>query len=157
MFDIGAGIGVPYGVIGFKGTIGISPVQIPCGLNLGCSAGWLPFANDFFFNPTAELMILDRFKPVRPKISVSYSKGTAVIMIMSTNLDMLYYKPYPGIGAYAGIDWRPAKTLPISFDINIGWLFHSASKKEVIADYQRALDSLLVTGGHLMGLIREKR
>jgi hypothetical protein len=141
MWEVGLGIGVPYGVIGGKLALGNEQITADLGLGL------VPFAWSPCVSLSGVLHFGDRYAPVRPKITVSLSNATGVIaLIDQADMEALYSKTYPGVGAYAGLDFRLGKTSPLGIDLNIGWVFPFAGNDAILKDYEEVRDRYVSEG-----------
>jgi len=136
IWEIGAGIGLPYGVFGGKLSLGNDLITGDVGFGL------VPFTWEPVFTFSSVIHFMDRWSTVRPKITLSYSNVAATTFILeSSDFDVLYEETFPGFGVYAGIDWRLSKTGPFLIDINIGWIFPNIGNDKIKQRYNQAVDN----------------
>ena len=141
MWNVGAGIGIPYGAFGGKLSLGTDLITGDIGL------GVLPFAWTSVISVSGVVHFLDRYSGVRPKITLTYSNVVGAILLLKENsLDPLYDESFPGIATYAGLDWRLSKTSPLCIDLNIGWVFPFVGNDEIRRRYDEAVVDLKSRG-----------
>ncbi len=126
MWSAGVGAGIPYGTFGGKFSMGTGLIAGDIGF------GVFPFAWTPTISASGVLHFLDRYATVRPKATLTYSNVVAAILFLEENsLDPLYDETFPGLAAYAGVDWRISKTSPICIDLNVGWTFPFEGNDEI--------------------------
>ena len=141
MWEIGAGLGVPYGTFGGKLSAGNQSITGDIGF------GILPFAWTPGISLGGSIHFGDRYANFRPKITVTYSNIVgAILMLESGGTETLYDETFAGIGIYAGFDWRIMKTLPFCLDVNIGWTFPFVGNDEMMKRYNDVRDDLINRG-----------
>lgn len=141
MWDIGCGIGVPYGTFGGKLSIGTSQFTGDFGVGL------LPFAWQPAFSLAGVVHFGNRYANVRPKLTATYSNVAAAILILeSGGTETLFDETFSGIGVYLGVDWRLSKTSPLIIDLNIGWIFPAVGNDEIRKRNDEAIDDLRSRG-----------
>ena len=141
MWSAGAGVGVPYGTFGGKFSLGTDLITGDIGF------GVFPFAWTPAISASGVLHFLDRYATVRPKITLTYSNVVAAILFLEENsLDPLYDETFPGLAAYAGVDWRISKTSPLCIDLNVGWIFPFEGNDKIKEKFDRVKDDLQSQG-----------
>jgi len=145
VWSMGAGAGIPYGVLGGKLAVGGSRAMGEFGF------GFVPLAWESALSAGAVLHLGSRWAPVRPKLTVTYSTAAAAIIILdnsfgSTSLDPLYKELFPGFGVYGGMDWRIGRSSTICLDLNVGWIFPNVGNHGVEERYWKAVEDLIGEG-----------
>jgi outer membrane protein OmpA-like peptidoglycan-associated protein len=141
IWNIGAGLGLPYGVIGGKLGLGGDWLSGDVGFGI-VPLSWQPAVSG-----SAVLYLANRNATVRPKFTFGYSNAAAALVILedasgSTGLDTIYDETFPGVGIYGGVDWRISKTAPFCLDLNIGWIFPKGGNKKIEDKYQEIVADL---------------
>ena len=127
VWDVGAGLGLPYGAVGGKASLGASLVTGDVGLGL-VPIPWSPE-----ISVGGAIHFRGRHAALRPKVTLAYSNvGEAIGIIDPGDSDALYHEHYPGIGICGGVDWRPAKTSAVCLDLNLGWIFTFVGSDEIL-------------------------
>lgn len=141
MWEIGCGLGVPYGTIGGKFSVGTSQFTGDIGV------GMLPFAWQPAISVAGVVHFGNRYANVRPKLTAAYSNVAAAILILeSGGTETIFDETFSGFGTYFGVDWRLSKTSPLVIDLNIGWVFPSVGNDEIRKRNDEALEDLRMRG-----------
>lgn len=146
VWDVGTGLGVPYGIFGGKVSLGTSLITGDIGLGL------LPFAWEPGVSVSGAVHFGSQYAAVRPKLTLAYSNIVAASLLLEEDsVDALYEETFSGIGIYGGMDWRLDKTSPFCIDLNIGWVFPFVGNSEIRERYDRAKADLRSQGYSLTG------
>ena len=147
IIELGLGLGLPYGTIGGKISAGNSFLTGNVGF------GILPFAWDLSTSFGATLSLLDRYSPVRIKVSGLWSNTVAAIIFINQSYgqstlsgDLLYKEEFPGFALYGGIDVRLGKTSPYFVEFQVGGIFPTVGLDEVKKRYDEKRDEMAVRG-----------
>lgn len=137
IWDVGCGLGLPYGVMGGKLALGAKPVKGEVGL------GVVPLVWSAAYSAGGTLSFAGQYSTVRPKITFVCSNAAAIIVFLEEgDLDPIYDEVFPGFGIYAGIDWRLGKTIPFCVDLNVGWVSAFKGNDEVERRFYEVRDDL---------------
>lgn len=121
--EIGVGLGLPYGFLGGRISMGNDIFSGDVGLGL------VPISWDGSFSIGGTIHLLNRYSNVRPKITILWSNTAGYNLIYGKtsshstslfNLKVLYKEAFPGFGFYGGVDIKFGKTSNIFMDIIIG-------------------------------------
>jgi hypothetical protein len=139
---LGAGIGIPYGIIGLRGGPEFARWSPTIGIGL------VPFDWSAAFTVSGTVYFNDRTKTVRPKITLAYSNAAAIAVILNGDQlsDPLFSKVYSGFACYFGIDWRFTKQASYTLEIGIGGAFPLEGIDQVNDDLKEAQASYLSQG-----------
>lgn len=141
LWEIGAGLGVPYGTFGGKYSYGTEKFSGNIGL------GILPFSWTPAVSVSGVVHFRDRYESIRPKLTLTLSSMVAAILLLEEgSMEPLYDETFSGLGVYAGADWRLGKTSPFGVDFNIGWVFPFVGNDEIMDRYDEAVGDLVSRG-----------
>lgn len=121
--ELGIGLGLPYGVLGGKISLGNDIISGDLGLGL------MPISWDGSFSIGGTIHLLDRYNNVRLKITGLWSNTAGYNLIYGqtssysgsiSSLKVLYKEAFPGFGFFGGLDIKFGKTSNMFIDLNIG-------------------------------------
>ncbi len=121
IFEGGFGIGLPYGALGFRGSVGNSLIMGEFGI------GDYPVSPKTCFSIGGSVHFLDRYNWIHPKVTCTYSSHAATLAYELTDQQDKVVEEisesFNGIGIYAGCDIRFASDGNWFLDLNAGWRF----------------------------------
>ena len=145
--ELGLGLGLPYGTIGGKISVGNSIVTGDIGL------GMVPLSWDLSGSFGATLNLLDRYSPVRLKLSGLWSNSVCTIIFINQTFgqslltgDVLYKEIFPGFAFYGGVDIRLGKTSPYCVEFRVGGISPTAGIGEIKKRYDSKREELQYRG-----------
>jgi hypothetical protein len=146
-FEVGAGFGVPYGVLGGRASLGSALVSGDIGL------GIVPIAWDVSMAVGASVHLLDRYSAVNLRLTVEYTTTAAYIILQkkTASLDLgstsVFYKEgFPGYAVLGGVDIRFGSMSELFLSLNIGVVASIAGKEEVERKYNQEKALLAAQG-----------
>jgi hypothetical protein len=138
----GAGIGISYGLLGFRGGPEFARWS-PC---LG--VGVVPIDWSLGITVSGTVFLTDRTKTVRPKITLAYSNAVAIaaVVVGDDIFDPAFSKTYSGLAGYFGIDWRITKRSTITLELGVGAVYPFEGIDQVNEDLKEAQERYLSQG-----------
>ncbi|MDI6766341.1 MAG: hypothetical protein QME52_05905 [Bacteroidota bacterium] len=121
--ELGIGLGLPYGFLGGRISLGTDIISGELGLGL------VPISWDGSFSIGGTIHLLNRYDNVRPKITILWSNTAGYNLIYGqtssysssiSSLKVLYKEAFPGFGFFGGLDIKFGKTSNMFIDLNIG-------------------------------------
>ena len=147
IIEAGAGIGVPYGVIGGKFSIGDALVSGDV------AVGIIPLAWEISAAVGGSLHLFDRYNAVVPRLTIQYTTTAAYNLILkqtnafsSSNTSTFYKEGFPGCAILGGVDIRLGKSSEFFLSLNIGAVVPFVGIDEVEKKYNQKKAELISQG-----------
>ncbi|MBI3194370.1 MAG: hypothetical protein HYZ34_07905 [Ignavibacteriae bacterium] len=147
IIEAGAGIGVPYGVIGGKLSVGDALVSGDV------AVGIIPFAWEVSAAVGGSLHLFDRYNAVVPRLTIQYTTTAAYNLILkqtnafsSSSTSTFYKEGFPGYAILGGVDIRLGKSSEFFLTLSIGAVVPFVGIDEVEKKYNQKKAQMISQG-----------